>query len=417
LTINNNILENFIKIFLYSFPFSLFLASGIFNLYLFLLLFFGFLFLILQKKKIIFERIDLILFLFFFTIFLSTILNFEKINNHQIIFKSLSLFRFFLLFILIRNFFFYKLLNINKLSLLFLISSFTSFIEIILQYFIGKGIFGYAPIDLNRLVGFFYYEAISGSYLQKFFLISLIYLIGLKQHNFFFVNFFIVIIFCAVLLTIDRMPFLMLGLTLFGLLILLKKRIFIALLLAAIIFGITFKKDENIHRLYKNLFLKSYNLFQTKYNVEIYDNEGRIRNFPRYDNYDKIYIASINIFLNNFLVGVGHKQFTTSTCNDINNFYGCSTHPHNIILEIAVTTGILGLFLFVYFIFRMFFIFYKNKKIKFYFYFFTLILAIEIFPFRTYGSILTTINGGMFWFLISILGSFEFIKKDLKKNL
>lgn len=414
--INNNILENLLKILFYSFPFSLFLASGIFNLYLLILLIFGFLFLILKKKKIVFEKIDLTLFLFFFAIFLSTILNFEKINNYQIILKSLFLFRFFLLFILIRSFFFYKLLNINKLSLLFLISSFTSSIEIFLQYFIGKGIFGYVPLDLGRLVGFFYYEAVSGSYLQKFLLISLIYLIGLKK-KFFFICFFIVIVCCAILLTIDRMPFLMLGLTLFGLVILLDKRFFISLLLAVLIFGIALKNDENILRLYKNLFLKIYNHFQTNNNVEIYDNKGLIRNFPKYDNYDKIFKASSNIFLNNFLVGVGHKQYINSTCNDINNFYGCSTHPHNIILEIAVTTGIFGLFLFIYFIFKIFFIFYKSKKNKFYFYLFTLILAIEIFPLRTYGSILTTINGGMFWFLISILGSFEFIKKDLKKNL
>lgn len=136
----------------------------------------------------------------------------------------------------------------------------------------------------------------------------------------------------------------------------------------------------------------------------------------RFDNYDKLYEGGINIFLDNLFIGTGHKQFTTISCNNIRYNYACSQHPHNLWLEIATTSGVIGIFLFLYFLFLIFYNFYKSIKYKNYTYLFILMLIIEVLPFRTYGSIFSTINGSMFWFLISILGSYKFIQKNLKKD-
>lgn len=53
-------------------------------------------------------------------------------------------------------------------------------LDIFLQVINEKGIFGYIPLD-GRIVGFFYFEAIAGSYLQKFFLLALIFFFYLKK--------------------------------------------------------------------------------------------------------------------------------------------------------------------------------------------------------------------------------------------
>jgi len=40
-----------------------------------------------------------------------------------------------------------------------------------------------------------------------------------------------------------------------------------------------------------------------------------------------------------------------------------------------------------------------------------IILIIELWPLRSYGSIFQTVNGSLFWFLISISSSSLFTKK------
>jgi len=91
-------------------------------------------------------------------------------------------------------------------------------------------------------------------------------------------------------------------------------------------------------------------------------------------------------------------------------------------LEILVSTGILGLFIFVSFIFKIILenlkiIINKNSINKKNLVILSLILIIsEVFPLRSYGSILTTVNGSMFWYLISIASALSCVKlKKLNK--
>ena len=89
----------------------------------------------------------------------------------------------------------------------------------------------------------------------------------------------------------------------------------------------------------------------------------------------------------------------------------CSTHPHNIYLEIVVTHGVLGLIIFLTFLTTTF---YNIKKKIFtynnnYYYIintlFLTVLISELFPLRSYGSIFQTVNGTMFWFILALINS------------
>jgi O-antigen ligase len=99
--------------------------------------------------------------------------------------------------------------------------------------------------------------------------------------------------------------------------------------------------------------------------------------------------------------------------NSNNNIsFTCSTHPHNIYLEILVNQGILGLLLFLLFIFILI----NNNYSKIIFsqvtiekkilsiFFFTILIS-ELIPIRSYGSIFTTVNGSAFWFILSVISS------------
>ena len=54
---------------------------------------------------------------------------------------------------------------------------------------------------------------------------------------------------------------------------------------------------------------------------------------------------------------------------------------------------------------------YNNKK-SILSIFFLVILIIELIPVRSYGSIFQTVNGSMFWFIVSLMSSIKWIKLD-----
>ena len=123
-----------------------------------------------------------------------------------------------------RNIFEKQLVTIKVLSIMSLICSVFLSIDIFLQHLNGLGIFNNAPFD-GRYNGFFEHEAIAGGYIQKFSLISILFLYILKKNffnKFFVIIFFINILGLGILLSLDRMPYLIFFFSIFILLIILK---------------------------------------------------------------------------------------------------------------------------------------------------------------------------------------------------
>ena len=148
--------------------------------------------------------------------------------------------------------------------------------------------------------------------------------------------------------------------------------------------------------------------------------ENKINNDLSSD-YLKIYNTAYKIFLNNIFVGSGVKSYLSECLKllikDEKNIL-CSTHPHNIYLEILVNQGIIGLLIFASFILILLKRNYLtqlqaktsiDKKLLTIFFF--AILISELIPFRSYGSIYQTVNGTIFWFILALASSKISIKK------
>ena len=137
--------------------------------------------------------------------------------------------------------------------------------------------------------------------------------------------------------------------------------------------------------------------------------------------YGAHYITAYQIFKDYPLIGSGIKTFRV-VCADkkYENYnipwikHRCTTHPHNVILEFLSELGIIGALLFFTFFGRLLFesilIFLKNKN--------NLLLGLIIcsaffyFPILPRGSFFTNWNAILFWAVISLLISFENIKKN-----
>jgi len=430
--------SNFLKFLFYIFPAIFFATSTYLNAYIFFFITYSLFFFYFNKIKISITILDYFIILFFLSCVISSFLNFDQIEKFNIggkefnlkisaFIKSIFNFRFLLLYIIVRNIFDKQLVNIKVLSIISLICTVLLSIDIFLQHLNGLDIFYNAPFE-GRYNGFFEHEAIAGSYIQKFSLISFFFLFILKKN--FFYKFFIIIFFTnilglGILLTLDRMPYLIFLFSTFILLIILKYyrlQLLSSLILAIFLFLIFFNNYKIVKNRYLSLageleLVKITKLFQEN----IYIKSASPKNISKEgDNlkgdYLKIYNASLYIFLENPFFGTGLKSFLYE-CKKLQNnnndkSFTCSTHPHNIYLEILVNQGILGLLLFLLFIFILINNIYAKinfsqvnieKKILSIF-FFTILIS-ELIPIRSYGSIFSTVNGSIFWFLLSIISS------------
>jgi O-antigen ligase len=138
--------------------------------------------------------------------------------------------------------------------------------------------------------------------------------------------------------------------------------------------------------------------------------------------YFKLFNSAIYVFNNHFWFGSGSKSFLKSCVELIkyNKDLLCSTHPHNIYLEILINQGIIGMVIFITFLFILLRKYYldliivktPNVDYKLLKLFFLIILIVELWPLRSYGSIFQTVNGTLFWFLISLASSNLLTKKN-----
>jgi hypothetical protein len=243
----------------------------------------------------------------------------------------------------------------------------------------------------------------------------------------------------GVLLTFDRMPFFI---YLFGILIsiILIKNLRLNLLISFLIFilltSILFKNYEILYERYSILkyqisLEKIANLIQKvknnnfSYSSSLSDNSRKAESNDVLisGDYIKLYYSAYNVWLNKPWVGSGVKSFGRECLKLVNNKniniknINCNTHPHNIYLEILVNIGGIGMLTFLFTISLILKDILNNINLKKYnnkksilSIFFLIILIIELIPVRSYGSIFQTVNGSMFWFIVSLMSSIKWIK-------
>ncbi len=381
-----------------------------------------FLFLINHEKKFdIFKNNFSYLFLFF--ILISSLNSFYSENFKSII-SSLGLIRFFLFILL--TIYILNYLNIDlrlKLFKVLLICYCYLFFEFFSQVLLGHTLFGQIVTNSTRLVlSSLHHEEIISSYVVRFYplFVGLYYLLKDKLSQlkilFYFLNIFI---FSLVLFNGER--------TALGLFIILIIFMFIflkinlkfkvsAVLISIISVGliVLLLPSGNLER--KTEGFK--NLKNTYLNFNKKNKNSEIIFFS--EKYNSLYRTSYNIFKQNKILGVGIKNFRIECSKEIyaHNERSCSTHPHNILLQIMAETGLIGIFYYLLILFSIVYFFTKNyvdnkisnnKKNYITCLFFSVIL--NVIPFFPSGNLFNNWISIIVFFPVGLLLS-EFVKKS-----
>ena len=335
-----------------------------------------FIYLIFKNKEYKYLKNNFFIFFIFFYFLLITS---SLLSEDKILSLSTSLFyiRWGVFFMAI-TFFFNN--NKNLLKLFFYFSIVIILILLIdgyIQYFFDKNILGYKKIVQHRLSGLFKDELIIGSFLLRFMLIllGLFFVFDKKINNkpFFFI--FIVFLNLLIFISGERASAILLSLSIFFLLILIRFSFFYKFLLitlSACLIFLFFSIDTVI----KNRMI-DHTLGQTIKN-------HRSNNLEKYNHFniftpehEKHIVSAYLIFRKNDIThkifGSGPRMFSklclkAENC-DYNPISCCANHPHNIFMQFLSELGILGIIFLIFFyssiIYKIAKIFFQKKYLKF----------------------------------------------------
>ncbi len=407
-------LENikFLSYLIFLLPVSLVSGNLILNINLFLITI-SFFFLILFKndfrKYLKTDWIIVCVFFYFFQIFISIYNDFSTTS----LIRSLGFIKFFILGICLKIVFLDNKKNFRHFSvILFLVFLFILF-DSLIQHFFGQNIFGTVKSD-SRLSSIFSGEYIVGSFLSKIsFIITPVIFLFYKQekYKFFLVFIWLCFLCFAILLTGERMASLhfIMGVSLYFIYSSIKN--LKNIIYIGIFFIVTFTliiMNDSTSRRFKEITHEKYGIGK----------EFKIKDSI----WGAHFLTAYEIFKNYPLTGVGSKNFRVEACkskyetiDSTRVSQRCTTHPHNIVLEILSEHGIIGfifLIIIFYLVLRKYKIAHENNI------FFLISFIIYIWPIGTSGSIFTSWNGTFLWINIGIISYLSNIsnKESFKKN-
>ena len=346
--------------------------------------------------------------------------------ENVLFYKSLFYFRFLLIAFIISKIVNNQDYTLKCISFIFLLCSIFLSLDIIYQSQVGYDVFGYPagicsyplgdvnidPNHCERFSGFFGYELIAGNFLATYGLFFLyIFFSRLKKNilNIFLSSISLLLIFLGIIISGERNAFLsILLILLFNILFNKKARKYFIYptLIFLLILTFSFKKFEHIKYRYIDWPVSS-----------ITSSEGNILKKLIQTPWGVHYITSYEIFLNNKIFGSGLKTFREECKKDIysleninkkydlnTKYPGCSTHPHNMYIELLTEAGSVGFILFFILIFFIIFKpYFKNinyiKDKQDVIFVLSIIFSI-MFPFRPTGSFSGTISASNLWFFI-----------------
>jgi hypothetical protein len=233
---------------------------------------------------------------------------------------------------------------LGNIKNIFLLVYFVLFFDTFYQLITGKNIIGLSYINLQnfRLTSFFGKNEVLGSYIARFypFLLSVIFFDAYKNKkkiNKILIFFITLISICTVIMSGERTSLFLITLScilLFFSVISLRKYFLLGIISSIIFFVVLTHFDHRIkYRMVDSV--KNQLGFQSKKIVifsEIYESHYKI---------------AINMFKEKPLFGHGVKMFR-DYCAKPKNFVAdnaCTTHPHNIYMQMLAETGIIGFIL------------------------------------------------------------------------
>jgi len=294
-------------------------------------------------------------------------------------------------------------------------------LNLLIQFIFYKDIFGVKPYpdgcetlrECSRFTGL-YSRPVAGTYIS--YLGSILIILYSRSK---YILLFYPIFFFFILLSGDRSPLITFSLfSLFSIFFLdigrYKKFLIYLSLISILIFSLVYLKHINSRHfvLFKNLIT---NQSSNNNSVNQINNfKGILLDKVSDSEWGPLYSTAIQIFKDYPIFGSGHRSFRTICANykdPINNKlgYGCSTHPHNIYLEVLAEQGIFGFAILILFIFSFIYntkycLHKKNTAEKQNFIMISILILSVFFPFRPFGAFLTTWNTSLLFYCIGFYG-------------
>jgi len=308
----------------------------------------------LNKKNFLFNRYTIFFLLFWLYISLRSLWADDLYLSLK---SALPYIRFFISSLMILYFFeeykekfIYLLLFSIVLPIIFV------FFDTAYQYIFGHDIFGFPKLE-HRLSGPFGTELIVGSYLARLSpMIIICYYIIYKELSLKILYFFSTIS-LLIFLTGERTSFFLFNFFLFFLFISVVKKnklrnfflvyFYIIFFLSIFLLSNNKLRDRMIYIPACEMrinFLMNDTCKNSLKNNEIKQQEKTITHFIFSEAHEGHYKTALNIFLDNKFFGVGAKMFRMK-CSDAKYYhkFGCTTHPHNLLMQILAETGLVGL--------------------------------------------------------------------------
>lgn len=353
--------------------------------------------LILYNKNKLFYFDPKIIFLFIFSIYIFFNAYFQIFDDLRL--SSFFHFRFVIFSISI--FFLCEVYENNKDKKFFLFFIFSLFIlsfDAIFQFLNGSNFLGFEIIK-GRVSSFFQDELILGSFLVRLMPIILWFIFFLNidlRKNFFYSFVFLSFYLISIYLSGERTSFFLCIILILSVFIIIKHLrliiLYSTLILILFAFACSYFKigtTDPASRMFVKTFNQITDYKSNSKNKNKSINQNISENFKIYSTDHEGHIKlALKLFKENKIFGVGPKGFRYY-CRSVNydsDIGICSTHPHNILIQIISELGLIGL---IFYIFAACFVLFnflnliiKKKHTNNYlsFYSITLGLIINLFP-------------------------------------
>ncbi len=387
--------ESFINLFFLFVPLMYVIGPAVLDLYItisstFLLIFLYF------KKKIYINRLYIIfLIIIFFYLNFVSIINYESNNS---IYRSLFFIRYIIIFLSITSiFYFYQNIKIKYFFFTSAILVYFIFLNQVYQLFFGIDILG-NEAEKYRLSGIFGNNLIAGQVLFILSMPAIFFSFSIRKKK------------ISYLFLITTSIIILIGIFLSG-----QRTALYNYILAFLIYLYLFKDllKINFIKMFLSLILilTSFIYFVPTFYHRFFETTLKQINNFLYTSYSAHFETAIIVWLNNPFFGVGLKNYRNVCSSEIYiskyTANPCSSHPHNIYLEILSELGFVGLILFVtLFLFYLISIFKIFKKLNYNYMFMTFPFYITTIPiilsFLPSGSFFTNTHSIPFWLYFSI---------------
>jgi len=343
-------------------------------------------------------------------------------KNDSII-RSVGFMRFIIFLFAVQYFFFKSKKIFNQIFLYWSIIIFVVLIDIVFERVFGFNLLGFESPTPRRIVSFFKDELIVGGFILGFSFLISCFLLNLTKNDI-VKKIFPSIIFCLSIICIylsgERSNFIK-ALIVTSIILLLindayfyikKKYIFLLIIVGLALATLS---SEDIYTKQIKSYKKIIRSAEHAHSLDVflstptyYEKFGHLRHFAHYE-------VAWQIIKDYPIFGVGNLKFryichNKKYFNDKINYTRerCSTHPHQIHLEILSEQGMIGYLIIIFTVFSILFNSFKiYRKTGDLIHLSSILFVLTFFiPLLPSGSFFSTFNGSIFWINFSLVHAF-----------